>query len=323
MKKTLALVMALLMVLSFAAFSAADENTEWKFERDIELVICNGEGGGVDTTFRTLIPYLEKELGVNIIPNNVTGGSGINGMEYVAKQPADGYTFVTINPSPLSGALQGKCSWDMLNELQLVACVVYDIDLIMVGKDSPYQTFEDIVNACKAEPGSVTVAVASLRGIDGGTVGDLCDKAGFEMEMVAYDGSEPIVAVMQGECDAVVGCYTECAAYIESGDLRPIIVLNDARIDVLPDCPCSVELGFDATMGPWRGLGAYPGTPEGAVKAMAAAIEKVCTTDPEWQNWLKANALDVRPGYRNSEDFTVLFRSYVDRFDELFSRLGQ
>lgn len=334
MKKLLALVLALAMVLSLAACGSqmtedpatTDEPTvteapAFKFERDIELLLCVGEGGGVDTTFRSLIPYLEQELGVNIIPNNISGASGMNGMEYLAKQEADGYTFVAVNPSPLGAALQGNCSWDLVNDLELVANVVWDTDVILVSKDSPYNTFEEFVEYCKANPGKASFAVSTLKGIDGAAVGNLCDEAGIDLNYVVYSGSEPLVALISGEIDASVATYTDAGAYIESGDLKPLCVLCEERVSVLPDVPCTVELGYNATLGPWRGMACMTGTPQEAIDAMAAAIEKVCTTNPDWQKWLELNGLQSRPGFMNSEEFSKVWADYAVIMTDIFAKM--
>ena len=88
MKKLVCLAIALVMVLGLAACASA----EFKFERKIDLVCPWGVGGGADSTLRPMATLLQDILGVPVEVVNVEGGSGVNGVEYTYKQPADGYT---------------------------------------------------------------------------------------------------------------------------------------------------------------------------------------------------------------------------------------
>ena len=90
MKKLVCLAIALVMVLGLAACASA----EFKFERKIDLVCPWGVGGGADSTLRPMATLLQDILGVPVEVVNVEGGSGVNGVEYTYKQPADGYTFM-------------------------------------------------------------------------------------------------------------------------------------------------------------------------------------------------------------------------------------
>ncbi len=61
-------------------------------ERDITLIVPWAAGGGTDTLARTLVKNGKKYFGVNINVQNVTGGTGVIGMNQVARAKPDGYT---------------------------------------------------------------------------------------------------------------------------------------------------------------------------------------------------------------------------------------
>src|SRR5665647_3380310 len=61
-------------------------------EKDIRLIIQANPGGGSDLSSRALATELKGILGVSVIAENMPGAAGAIAMEYVADQPADGYT---------------------------------------------------------------------------------------------------------------------------------------------------------------------------------------------------------------------------------------
>src|SRR5512141_1967974 len=70
-------------------------------ERDLTLIVPWAAGGGTDTLARTLVKNGKKYFGVNVTVQNVTGGTGVIGMNQVARSKPDGYTvgLITFNLS--------------------------------------------------------------------------------------------------------------------------------------------------------------------------------------------------------------------------------
>ena len=114
MKKLVCLAIALVMVLGLAACASA----EFKFERKIDLVCPWGVGGGADSTLRPMATLLQDILGVPVEVVNVEGGSGVNGVEYTYKQPADGYTYMLGTQSLYIQDMLGNTSMDFKTEFE-------------------------------------------------------------------------------------------------------------------------------------------------------------------------------------------------------------
>ena len=103
MKKFICAVLTAVLVLGCAAFASA----EFKFERKISIVCPWGVGGGADSTLRPMANLLKSILGQEVEVMNVTGGNGVTAVEYVYKQPADGYTFMLGTQSLFMQDIQG------------------------------------------------------------------------------------------------------------------------------------------------------------------------------------------------------------------------
>ena len=130
MKKLVCLILALVMALAMATCASA----EWKFERKIDLVCPWGVGGGADSTLRPLASLLQDILGVPVEVVNVEGGSGVNGVEYTYKQPADGYTFMLGTQSLYIQDMLGNTSMDFKTEFTCTDVLVHSINCIVASK---------------------------------------------------------------------------------------------------------------------------------------------------------------------------------------------
>ena len=130
MKKLVCLAIALVMVLGLAACASA----EFKFERKIDLVCPWGVGGGADSTLRPMATLLQDILGVPVEVVNVEGGSGVNGVEYTYKQPADGYTFMLGTQSLYIQDMLGNTSMDFKTEFECEDVLVHSINAIVASK---------------------------------------------------------------------------------------------------------------------------------------------------------------------------------------------
>lgn len=332
MKKKALLVLSVVLILSMlsgcsspaspSASAAPDASgtKEWKFERKIEIVIPFGPGSGTDTTIRAFAPLMEKELGVPININNVEGASGVKGAEFLNKQPADGYTFAMYTPSHLIAAVNKTTNFDILNETIPVIRLVQDSNMILAGKNVPYNNFTELVEYAKANPGKAKIGLMSVAGIDAVSVQQLLDLAGIDVPLVPYSsGAEANAAVIGGHLDMVLTSPFDANAYLESGDMKGIVVLSEARASNAPDVECTKELGYEAYIGPWRAIVAKKGTPEEAIAAFEAAAVKVCAS-PEWDAWKESVALNDREGYANREDFTKIWSDQYELMKNMLAK---
>ena len=123
-----------LLALALVSVGAAGASAEWKFERKVDLVCPWGVGGGADSTLRPMAALLKDILGVQVEVVNVEGGSGVNGVEYTYKQPADGYTFMLGTQSLIMQDLQGATSMNFKDEFIPVVKLVHSINIIAGSK---------------------------------------------------------------------------------------------------------------------------------------------------------------------------------------------
>ncbi len=205
-------IMAVLMVALTACSGASEPANEsatadggFAFERPIEIVVPFGAGGGSDTTWRAIQPMLEDELGVAIKINNVSGASGVKGAEYAYQQPADGYTFLALTNSHVVAAAKGSANFDVNEELIPIVKMVHDANVLVAGKDVPYNTLNELVEYAKANPGAAKIGLQSIDGVDAASVLQLFQLLEIEVPLVPFDGgAEANAAVLGGHIDMVL-----------------------------------------------------------------------------------------------------------------------
>lgn len=293
MKKVFALLLAVTMLMSICVAASA----EWKFERAIEIVCPWGVGGGADSTIRPMADELQKILGVPVNVNNVEGGSGVNGVEYTYKQPADGYTWMLGTQSLFIQDLSGTTSMDFKTEFMPVDVLVHSINIIAASKLSldrfGVSTWSELQKYIEEHPFEVSVGMLTATGVDGMSLAQATE--GLDLLEIPYNGgSEVNSALAGGHCDLSIGGADEIAGLIESGDIVPILALCENRMSILPDMECSAEVGINSFAAPWRAIFCVKGTPQEAIDAMIAAVEEARQTE-NWQAFLKSAAYDQRP----------------------------
>lgn len=320
MKKLTALLLAMLMLLSVASVASA----EWTFERKVDIVCPWGIGGGADSTIRPMANLLKDIIGQQVDVVNVEGGGGVNGVEYTYKQPADGYTFMLGTQSLIMQDLQGNLSMDYRYEFIPVAKLVHSINIIAGSKVAleakGITNFAEAVEYAKANPFGLTVGMLTATGADGASLKQAL--AGLDVLELSYSsGSEMSAGLMGGHIDMMITGTDEIQGLIESGDVIPLVACAEKRMNLYPDMQCTGELGIDSYIGTWRGIYAKKGTPQEAIDALTAAVEKA-TQDPVWQDFLVQGAYNERVGFENGEGLKALMEHEYQVFTKYLSEEG-
>ena len=320
MKKIVALILALIMVMGICAVASAED---WKFERGITIVCPWGLGGGADSTIRPMATLLQNKLGVPVDVRNETGGSGVTGATFAYKEPADGYTFLLGTQSLFIQDMMDNMDFNFKDEFVPQDILVHSINMLAGSKISMekygIKNFSDLKAYAAEHPYEVSVAMLTATGVDG-----MCFEIateGLALNPVTYDsGSAANSDMAGGHVDLSVGGYDDMSGLIESGDIIPLLVFCEHRIDIMPDCECTAEFGIDSYAGPWRAIFTKVGTPQGAIDTLVAAIEE-CRQDPTWQEFLKNAAYDQRVVPAPGED-TLKFamEEYKDLRDYMFEQ---
>lgn len=228
MKKTLAVLLVLAVVLA-GAFAQA--NQEYP-SRDISMVVTWGAGGGTDLANRLVAAEMEKALGTHINVSNVTGGvSGSTGLYNAYDRDADGYTLVGLSESNVSAAVMGGFDkgmkvWDFF-------IIGGSPDILSVTADCPYNTLDELVEAAKANPGSIRAGAGGAGSLHHLNLVAFQKGTGTSFNFIPYDGSSGTQnAALTGEITVCITSAQEQADLIRAGKLKPLAVLTDDEFTI-------------------------------------------------------------------------------------------
>jgi tripartite-type tricarboxylate transporter receptor subunit TctC len=228
MKKLLVLVICL---TALTGFIFAEGQQEYP-ARDITDIVVWGAGGGTDTINRVIMAEMAKELGVNVNVVNKTGGvAGSVGLSDAFSKESDGYTLVGLSESNVTSAVMGGFKermnvWDFF-------IVGGSPDVVSVTSDAPYNTIEELIEAAKANPGSILAGASCAGSIHHLNLLALEKGTGADFNFIPYDGSAPSQnAAMTGEITVVVTSVAEQAQLIRGGKLKPLGVLVSDAFDL-------------------------------------------------------------------------------------------
>jgi tripartite-type tricarboxylate transporter receptor subunit TctC len=267
---------------------------------EIELMVPWSVGGATDIVFRTFLAVLPKYLKAPVIIVNRPGGGAVPGYAEALQKKPDGYYFVawataSITKVHMSVTPYDAKSFDPVINLVTAPC------WILVPKDSPFQTLNDLVEAAKKNPGQVTLGNA---GAGGGThmIALAFEKtAGVKFNHIPHQGGGPtIVAAVGGHVDAINVSPPEGVAQLAAGELRCLAVFSKARLEDFPDYPTAIEQGIDFALGQWRGIAAPKGTDPAKIKVIHDAF-KATMDDPDFQ--VLAKKAGILLDYMGTEDF--------------------
>lgn len=328
MKKILSLLTAIVLLATSlvacgtkpdAGAQTPADGTEagFKFERKVEIICPWGTGGGADTTLRTFATALEKELGVSVVVNNKAGAGGVTGVEFATSQPSDGYTYFLCTPSPLLAQVSGATDFDVYGKINPLVQLVHDSNILVAGKDAPYNNYKELMDYVAKNPGKVKAGVMSVTGLDGA-----CVTAAFgdTIGAVAYsEGAQLNADIIGNHVGLAVTGPAEVSAMIASGDMKVIMSFTEKRMTTpgFENVECAGELNVDALYGPARGIFYADGAPEEALIAFEAAAEKAVASEL-FQNWAKTEGLDQRVGWKNRADYKSAWDADYADFMELF-----
>lgn len=284
MKKLIVSTVILLM-LAGAVFAGGEKEEGAYPERNINVIVHSSAGGGSDTWARKVSALMEDQLGVEFVVSNKPGGNGTIAANYVWNQPHDGYTLIGASESSMTYAVNG--GFDQGARAFHYFWSAGSPGVICVAGDSPFENFEDLVEAARAKPNSVSIAISGIGKL-WHLKAEMVDKYGeVPLKDSPYKGSAPaITALLSGEVDALSCSTGEAASYIQSGDMRPLVITEDYSYDFdgYPETVPAVTDFFPdmkqyLPMSQGLCLLAPNDIPDEAFQALGKAFEKVMETE--------------------------------------------
>ncbi len=303
------------LLLASAAVAPARAQNDYP-ARPIKMVVGFAAGGGNDIFARLVGAKLGDILRQTVVIENKPGAAGRLSAEYVAHQPADGYTLLV----GASGAMSiGPAIYPDLpyqtNKTFVPLAMIGNFPLIMaIGADNPSNNVKEFVEWMKKHPDKANYASSSPAFTI--TIELLKLKTGMPGVMIPYKSSnEMILSVISGQTAMTIADGPPTVPQVKAGKVKALAVTGAERSDELPNVPSMSEAGYPAVdVHLWSGVFTPAGTPPAIVAKLEKALDQAIH-DPGVSSKLKAMA--VNPGGATPAQFRQTIDSDIVKYGEV------
>jgi tripartite-type tricarboxylate transporter receptor subunit TctC len=244
--------------------------------RTITMVVPFAAGGPTDTIGRLIAEAMAKNLGQQVVIENVVGAGGTRGAAQAARANPDGYTLLLHHIGMATSAtLYRKLPFDAIEDFAPIGLVT-DAPMTLIARpDFPAKDFAGVLAYIRANRDKVTFGNAGM-----GSASHLCgmllmSTVGVAMTAIPYNGTGPAMTDLIGsQIDLMCDQTTNTANQIKSRRVKAYGVTTKTRVKSLPDLPTLDEAGLKGfEVAVWHGLYAPKGTPREVVARLTAALQ--------------------------------------------------
>lgn len=274
---------------------------QWMPERPLEFIVASGAGGGTDNFARTIQAALIKQELIEqpMVVLNKGEGSGAEAFLYAMQNAGDPHKLIFGTNNVYLLPHVAKLAYSV-EDLEPIAALALDEFLIWVKADSPYQTASDLIEAAKAEPGTIAFAGSQSKDTDETLVALIEQTTGADFKYIPFNGGGEVgVQLAGGHVAANVNNPNENLGQWQAGAIRPLCVFAPQRMaesDPIHDGmgwhdipTCSEQgIGIESYQMP-RTIWLPAGAPAEAKSYYAQVLETVANSQ-EWQDYIASTS---------------------------------
>lgn len=281
-------------------------------DKPIRIVVTFAAGGASDIVARVVGEQLGKKLGQAVIVDNRPGAGGSVGGTNVVQSPADGYTLLLSNSTPISigpFALE-KQPYDPIADFTHIASIGSAPCVVMANPAVGINTIVDLENAAK-KAGALQFGSGGPASI-GHIYGELMNRAlGIKMTHVPYRGGAPMTTdLISGVIPVGIDVITAFVPFFKTAQIRPLAVTSAQRSPLAPDVPTVGESGHGRlVLDNFFGLSGPAKMPADLVARLNAATNEVLAQPDIRKRLLE---LGVTATAATPADFTAFVRNQVN-----------
>jgi tripartite-type tricarboxylate transporter receptor subunit TctC len=260
---------------------------------------------------------LGEHWGQPVIIESKPGAAGSIGMEYAARQAADGYSFVIGNLGPVAvNPLLTKVPYSLEKDFVPVSLTATGGNILVVPANSPYKTLNDVLTAARATPGKLSFGTSgpgSMAHLGGELI---MRQAKVKLMGVTYKGGgQAVNDLLAGHIDMMVADALPVSQHIKASKLRALAISSPSRSKNFPDIPTFAEAGLQGLVAEnWWGVFLPAGTPKAVVDSYHSALVKVMA-DPDLKE--KFAGLGVDAHASSQEEFRAFLASEIAKYSKL------
>ena len=310
------IVLALSTILALPTGEAAAQ--AWP-SRPIRFIVGLPPGGSPDYLSRLLAERLQPVLGQPLVVENRPGAAGNIAREFVARQPADGYTLLMSESTHvMSAGIGAKLPYDPIKDFEPISLAATIPFGLTVNASMPARSLKEFLDYVKSSPRPLTYGSSGIGGPHHFAAELLRSMTGINAVHVPYKGSAGIIpALLSGEIDFSIAAVNSLLPHFKSGKLRPIAMAGSSRTALLPDVPTIAEAGPlpGYAMDIWLGVMAPAGIPRPVVDRLNGEINRI-VRDPQVVRE-RLTPVGLEPLGGTTEQFVDVLRTELAKYTKV------
>lgn len=289
----------------------------------LRFMVPNTPGGGYDITARTAARNAEEAgLTGDIEVFNLPGAGGTVGLTRLVGERGNGRLAMSMGLGVV-GAVHTNKTPRTLADTTPIARLTEEQDIVVVGKDSPYKTIQELLAVWKKDPGKVPVGGGSSPGGPDHLAPMLMAQAAGiapkDVNYVPFDGGgELLASILGNKVGFGVSGVGEYLDQIKAGELRLLAVTGPKRVPGL-DAPTLREAGLDTEFTNWRGIVAPPGLSDAERDKLVGLVTELHDS-PQWRESLKTHGWN--DAFLPGEEFGTFLTAQDRRVASVLKELG-
>src|SRR5262245_28761555 len=151
-------LLLLAVVSSACALGVGGARAQTYPSRTITIIVPSPPGGSTDTVARIMAEGMQPILRQPVVIENVVGGSGITGVERLARAAPDGYTIDIGQWDTHIGGIIYKIAYDLEKDFAPIGLISINPQLLIARKTFEPTDLKGLIAWMKANPGKGTFA---------------------------------------------------------------------------------------------------------------------------------------------------------------------
>lgn len=271
--------------------------------QNVTLIVPWAAGGVTDIAARGFAQCLSKEIGSTVAVVNVAGASGYTGTQQALSNKPDGLTLIFSAETPATFRTMGIGDISYEESLSAIQLMVSDAKVVVVDKNSPYNTMEELIEGIRNNPDKITMSYTG-PGASGHIQGLLYKMAGLKINDVPLgNGSAALTAIFSGTVDFTNANLATVLDHIKSGQVKALAVFSDTAIsgeygDIPPLTQALPELELYMPFYFPNCIAVDKKVPQEIKEQILTVCQKAIKSE-EWQKFAEQN------GYLSLTDITL------------------
>ena len=288
--------------------------------KPVTLIVPWPAGGSTDLAMRAIAEATEKHLGQKIVIDNRPGASGtLGGAQMAATARPDGYTVAQMPITIFRLPFMAKTSFDPARDFTYIVSLTGYTFGVVVRKDAPWKTFEEMLAFAKANPGKIKYGSPGTGTSLHITMEQIAKQQGIKWTHVPFKGgAETNAALLGGHIDAIADS-TSWGPLVNAGDFRLLVTWGAQRTKNWPAVPTLQEVGVNIVSNSPFGIAGPRGMETRVVKDLHDAFKKGLEEPAAVEALAK---FDMVPFYLGTEEYQKFAAQQIAEQKQLVDELG-